>query len=146
MALKDKYFSVSQAAKELGVTRQTVHRWIADGKVPAEKIGRETLVQKRKIRQFHERNLFQTLTKGLSRFFIGYIQKKYHYSKKDKIEQVGDESVTTFVVTKADGSREKVEIRGFALDWDESQKQKLTIIKVKPLKVIRTRIKKKGRE
>ena len=40
MALKDKYLTISEAAKELGVTRQSISRWIKEGRVTAEKIGR----------------------------------------------------------------------------------------------------------
>lgn len=44
MALKDSYFTVAQAAEELGVTRKTISRWLADGKLSAEKVGREKLI------------------------------------------------------------------------------------------------------
>lgn len=44
--LADKYFTISQAAKEVGVTRQTISRWITTGLLPAEKIGREKLILK----------------------------------------------------------------------------------------------------
>ncbi len=46
MSLKDSYFTVTQAAKELGVTRKTISRWLVDGKLSAEKVGREKLIPK----------------------------------------------------------------------------------------------------
>ena len=49
MALKDMYYTISEAARELGVSRQTIYRWIADGKVPTEKIGGVMLVEKAAI-------------------------------------------------------------------------------------------------
>jgi excisionase family DNA binding protein len=42
--LKDRYMTISQAAKELGITRQTVSRWIREGKIEAEQVGREKLI------------------------------------------------------------------------------------------------------
>jgi len=49
MSLKDKYFTLSQASKKMGVTRQTLARWITERKFPAEKIGREKLLLKSDI-------------------------------------------------------------------------------------------------
>ncbi len=49
MALKDEYLTVSQVAKEFGVTRQTVSRWIANGYVDVERIGRVALIPKRDV-------------------------------------------------------------------------------------------------
>ena len=34
------FFSTSEAAKMIGITRMTLHRWIAVGKITAVKIGR----------------------------------------------------------------------------------------------------------
>jgi excisionase family DNA binding protein len=51
MALKDEYFTISQAAKELATTRQTVARWIESGNMPAEKVGREKLIPREFIIQ-----------------------------------------------------------------------------------------------
>ena len=34
------YLSPTQAAGELGVTRQTVYNWVTSGKLPAKQIGR----------------------------------------------------------------------------------------------------------
>jgi excisionase family DNA binding protein len=52
MALKDTYFTISEAAREASVTRQTVSRWIREGKLPAERIGRETLIKKQDMRKY----------------------------------------------------------------------------------------------
>ena len=38
MAIKDVYFTMAEAAKELNVSRQTIYRWIADKKFPIEKM------------------------------------------------------------------------------------------------------------
>jgi excisionase family DNA binding protein len=49
MPLKDQYMTISQAAKHLGVTRQTVSRWINAGDISAEKVGREKLIPKGEV-------------------------------------------------------------------------------------------------
>jgi excisionase family DNA binding protein len=51
MTLKNKYFTISEAARESEVTRQTISRWVREGKLPAEKIGRETLIKKVDLRK-----------------------------------------------------------------------------------------------
>jgi len=53
MALKDNYITITQAAKQLGVTRQTISRWIAKAYVSGEKIGRETLIEKKELYKYH---------------------------------------------------------------------------------------------
>jgi|GEM_PF-4340502 len=52
MALKDSYLTISQAAENLKVTRQTVSRWIAEGKLSAEKVGREKLIPRQDVESF----------------------------------------------------------------------------------------------
>ncbi len=41
---KDNFFSTSQVAEILGVTRITVFRWIKEGTLKAEKIGRNYVI------------------------------------------------------------------------------------------------------
>ncbi len=53
MALKDTYFTISEAAKQLKVTRQTISRWVAKGNIPAEKIGREVLIKRGDLHKYH---------------------------------------------------------------------------------------------
>jgi excisionase family DNA binding protein len=49
MALKDKYLTITQAAERMLVSRQTISRWITEGKLSAEKVGREKLIPKHQI-------------------------------------------------------------------------------------------------
>ena len=49
MAIKNKYLTVSEAARLLGVTRQTISRWMSDKKLRGEKIGREVLINKKTL-------------------------------------------------------------------------------------------------
>ncbi len=46
MKIADNYFTISQLADAYGVTRQTVSRWIKQGKIKGEKVGREILINK----------------------------------------------------------------------------------------------------
>jgi excisionase family DNA binding protein len=57
MALKENYLTISEVAKELKVTRQTVSRWIRDGKIEAEQVGREKLINKRSLTRFLQKKV-----------------------------------------------------------------------------------------
>ena len=52
MALKDEYLTISQAAKELKVTRQTISRWIAKKYVSVERVGRVALIKKEDLQKY----------------------------------------------------------------------------------------------
>ena len=43
--VSENYLSITQAAKHLGVARQTVSRWVHNG-LPHERIGRSVLIPK----------------------------------------------------------------------------------------------------
>ncbi len=62
MALKDNYLPIQQAAKELGVTRQTISRWIAKKHVPAERVGGVTLIKKDDLGEFYKLRLVDAVT------------------------------------------------------------------------------------
>jgi len=50
MLLKDSYYTVSEAASALGVTRQTIHRWLRQEIIASsEKIGKERVILKTEI-------------------------------------------------------------------------------------------------
>ena len=38
------FYTVDEVAKQLRVTEQTIRRWIAEGKIPAIKVGRKNLI------------------------------------------------------------------------------------------------------
>lgn len=40
METADRWFSVDEIAKHLGVSRESIYRWIDRGKIPAHEIGR----------------------------------------------------------------------------------------------------------
>jgi excisionase family DNA binding protein len=111
MELKEKYCTVSEAAEELGVTRQTVSRWISDGKLVAETIGREKLIDKKQLDQFADIRVSMLLARYVDRKLIAHIKKQYNYTKEDVIERFGTKSTPTAIsysIIKKDGTRERV--------------------------------------
>lgn len=132
MALKDKYLTISEFAKELGVTRQTVSRWIKGHKLSAEKIGREVLIKKRELSRFPRHKLSVMFAKEMDVQFIKFIRSHYGYSEDDKIEPIGDD----FVVTKSDGTCDVVQILegSITVDIDESTRVGAIKITVKNVK------------
>jgi len=47
MSLKDNYLTISQAVEYTGLTRQKISTLIKQGRLPAERIGRQVLIEKR---------------------------------------------------------------------------------------------------
>lgn len=123
MALKDTYLTISEAAKEARVTRQTVSRWVSEDKLPAEKIGRETLIEKKVFEAFRKRRFAETFDKAIIIAFIEELRKKYRYSRGDEIRQIGNDLV--FDIVKKDGTHEIAEVLQFELDL-EPTKVKIT--------------------
>ena len=114
MALKDNYFTVSEAAKEIGVTRQTISRWVREGKVPAEKIGRETLIDKTKFDEYLRRSIGPRIADTIVDMAKLYVREAYDYVGRDSIELTNIHhfgGVFQFRVTKSDGTQEIVNVR-----------------------------------
>jgi excisionase family DNA binding protein len=44
------YYTYAQAAKELGIGKMTLWRWIKSGKLQTYRIGREVLIEKEAVR------------------------------------------------------------------------------------------------
>lgn len=107
MALKDSYFTISEAAKQLNVTRQTVSRWIASGVISGERIGRETLIDRYELEQF---DMGRKVAEQIVTHMVSFIEEKYGYGKEDTIEFVHFDRRRThsFTVTKRNGTRENI--------------------------------------
>jgi len=73
MALKDEYFTVAQAAKELKVTRQTISRWIAKKYVPAERIGRVALIKKEDLHKYHKWRLSEAAADSIMELYTAVV-------------------------------------------------------------------------
>ena len=92
MAIKDDYFTLSEAARELGVTRQTISRWISQGKLTGERVGRETLIKKEGLFEY-ERNRFtdtaaHQIVALMHRQYTDYCQEKGHIKATERIIEV----------------------------------------------------------
>jgi excisionase family DNA binding protein len=116
MALKDKYCTISEAAEEVGVTRQTVSRWIKDGKLPVEKIGRETLIEKKVIHKYAEFQRKLPFIKWAAKEAMIALRKKYGYTGEDKMrikdfETEGKDGIFMFDVIHKDGVTESANVR-----------------------------------
>lgn len=99
MALKDNYITITQAAKQLGVTRQTISRWVAKEYVPAEKIGRETLIRKKDLYKYRRWkfsevaadsiiNLYRVISEDYCRE-MGYLKEGQHVTVIDATKGAG---------------------------------------------------------
>jgi len=73
MALKDKYLTISQAAKELKVTRQTISRWIAKKYVTVERVGRVALIKKEDLYKYHRRKLSEAAADSIIELYTATV-------------------------------------------------------------------------
>ena len=92
MALKDKYFTIHEAAKQFNVTRQTISRWIAGGKIPVEKVGRETLIKRKDLSEFYRKRLSEVAADSIVAMWLAtaedYCREKDYLRKGTKVEFV----------------------------------------------------------
>ncbi len=49
MQIADYFLTISQTAELLNTTRQTISRWVREGKLNSQRIGREGLIPKREV-------------------------------------------------------------------------------------------------
>lgn len=104
VVLKDKYFTISQATGELNVTRQTISRWIKQGKLSAERIGRETLITKKEVQRLqHER-----VHESLMIYLANYLQDRLEYKTVKGLKPV--KGNLRFSAIRSDGSHEILQI------------------------------------
>ena len=113
MALKDKYTTISEAAKEMGVTRQTISRWIKEGKLDGEKIGREILIEKEKLAIIRRGRIAETFDGAMIMAFIHVIREEGKYSKADEIQHMGN---LVFDIKKQDGTHDVANITEFSFE------------------------------
>jgi excisionase family DNA binding protein len=117
MALKDKYYTISEAARELNVTRQTISRWVASGKVYGERIGRETLIEKKKLFEYKKDKLVGAAAKQIADLICGiytdYCQEKGYIKAVERVTDVepGKDSVE-LTVQRLDGTSWALNISG----------------------------------
>ena len=106
MALKDEYLTISQAAEELGITRQTISRWVAKGEIQAERIGRETLIHKDELQSIESR-FDENIRNYIIKRLISNVRKQFHYTREDKIEEIEpSKKFLRLSVTRKNGTHE----------------------------------------
>jgi len=111
MAIKDMYYTVSEAAKELDTSRQTIYRWIANNKIPIEKIGGVVLVEKKAVDEYAADRFTKAMMGMYDRLAFDALRQQVGYTDKDHIERVDNEGENLiFLVTHEDGTKEKVSV------------------------------------
>ena len=125
MVIKDLYFTVSEAAEELGVTRQTIYRWIADNNISTEKIGGVVLIEKSSVKEYGRRKSFESFRNTMDSSLIDTIRKELRYHNRDKIEKTEptNDEFAAFIATKSNGRQERIGIGGIEVIVSTHAKQ-----------------------
>lgn len=113
MALKDKYITVSEAARLAGVTRQTISRWITEGHLIAEKVGRQALIDKKDFAQYLMRQNTYRMASQIIDGVVERIRQEYNYTEEDKVEFLKldfKKDIFHFSVVKKDGNHEVISV------------------------------------
>lgn len=132
MALKDNYFTVTEAAERVGVTRQTVYRWIRQREFPIEQIGKEILIEKKPFQKY----FFDKMREESASLIIDTIkiftQAEYEYGWRDKFEliDVKKNNIFQFRVTKKDGMEETVNVKA-VVEMDKKRKHPRILFSIK---------------
>ncbi len=61
---KDQFELVSTLADEWRLTPQAIYQWIAQGRIPAYKLGRRTLIKRSDAQRFLEENATSVVAKA----------------------------------------------------------------------------------
>lgn len=140
MAIKDMYYTIFEAAKELSVSRQTIYRWIADKKIPAEKIGGVILVEKKAVIDLEFKRFQESFSQMIASSTVKFARREFGYSDEDKIVvKESEDDYLIFIVTRKNGKREKIKIGGADITISVGRKQQAGIISDMKFKdVIRT--------
>ncbi len=122
MVLEDNYCTAKEAAEELGVTRQTIHRWINQGILKAEKIGNTKLIEKAEIAKYKQARIkemyYESFNWHQARNNFNGIREFLGYSNEDKIEIFGDPNNLEYLVTKKNGRKEIISINSISVSFN----------------------------
>ena len=114
MGIKEDYLTISEAAKEIGVTRQTISRWLKRGELHAEKIGREKVIHRKELSLVYGNQKFMELI--VDKLFPRMkerIRKEFNYGRQDTIDTIfytTKRDYFTFIVSRKDGNLDKVKL------------------------------------
>ncbi|KPK23304.1 MAG: hypothetical protein AMJ70_03820 [Dehalococcoidia bacterium SG8_51_3] len=86
MTIKDQYSTITEAALYLGVTRQSISRWIREGKLVPEAIGRVKLIQNSNLHRFK----YELLGKEVKEFVSYLIFTLLNRTKRGNIMAIRD--------------------------------------------------------
>ena len=113
MALKNEYFTVAQAAKSIGATRQTIYRWIKEGRFPVEKIGKEKLIKKSIFKKFENYRVQSIMVGLMVSELIETIREQYNLTEEDLVlpTQGDQKNPFRFSITWKDGREDIVNIK-----------------------------------
>lgn len=115
MALKDRYYTVSEAAEEARVTRQTISRWITTGEIPCEKVGRNKLIPRSRLLRYIREKPMGELRKIVSNDITKHHSLYLGCGDNDRVEVVGHPSDLRFRIIREDGSSEEIEVEDYTL-------------------------------
>jgi excisionase family DNA binding protein len=92
MALKDEYVTITEAARLLDVTRQTISRWVSEGKLNIQRVGREALINKGDIRKFEGQRVSSSYGEAVIKLILGiytdYCWAKGYITMQERVENV----------------------------------------------------------
>jgi len=113
MAIKDKYFTITEAARVAGVTRQTISRWISEGHLLAEKVGRQALIDKKDFGQYLMNQNVYRMAAQIIDCVAERIRQEYDYIEEDRVEFLKldfKKDIFHFSITRKDDIREIVSV------------------------------------
>jgi len=122
MGLKNVYFTISQAAGQLGVTRQTVSRWIAEGRFPADKVGREVLINRNEVLNWESQRLAGLVREHVIRKLWNFLVGDWSVEEAEiEVLETHPDGSTVFSIATNDGRRlkTKIDIRKVEVNIDE---------------------------
>jgi len=113
MVIKDLYFTITEAAKELNVSRQTIYRWITDGKISTEKVGGIVFIEKNTIRDYARKKSYEAFSQMMDMQLEDTVRRKLGCNSEDKIKEIKADKnyVSTYIITHNNGTSEKVNIK-----------------------------------
>jgi len=127
MSVKEEFFTVNESAKVLNVTRQTVYRWIKDGIIKAETIGRETLIEKTEIWRYKNRRindwLYEAFNNDLERTNYKILRDLFGYLKTDTFERMGDYTVNSYCVIRKTKEAEILTVNNITVSFNKKTSQ-----------------------
>lgn len=62
MLIADVFYTLSEAAEVLGVERHTVARWVAAGRLPAQKAGGVVFIEKAAVASYQKRSATEAVS------------------------------------------------------------------------------------